>query len=339
MKGYKAFVYCKYRQQALAHNLILIYSKKTINSLFSYFEGGVEKVNVLITGSTGFVGTALCKFLKQKGFDVFALARRESIYKIAHIKGIEIIPTDISSPESLSISYPQADVVVHLAGIFREFKRKKIDFETSNFLSTKHALIIAEKISARKFIFLSALGASPYSKIKFLRSKSICEELIKNFPFDYLILRTPLIYGKGDNSTAHFIKLANSSIVPLIANRHKKIKPLFVEDLLEAIHTIIKEDNTISRTLDLEGPQEMTYKEMIETIAKISGKTPHFFYLPRIPLRLVTRALERFSFYPISSDQLSMMDEEEVKSEDFLKYYPIERHSYMNGIKKILGEA
>lgn len=296
-------------------------------------------MNVIITGAAGFIGKALCRSLAEGGHRVFAVARMSSFHKISHIKGIDIIPLDISSPLPPDLSLPEADAVVHLAGIFREIKNLGKTFENGNFKTMKNALALAKKISAGRFIFLSAVGASPESKVKFLRSKFICEELIKNSDLDYLILRTPLVYGEGDNSTEHFLNLVKkTSLIPLIGNPEKKIKPLFVDDLTKGIKEILESKIPPARTLDLEGPELLTYRQMLETIAGLEGKKPRFFNLPQGALKFITKTLESFAFYPLSTDQLKMMDEEEIKSEDFCNYYPLPLHNYEDGIKETINK-
>jgi len=296
-------------------------------------------VNVLVTGSTGFIGKALCGYLTESGHRVFAAAREGSLHKLYNIDGIEIVSIDISCEKSLSLSLPQADAVVHLAGIFRENKRQGKTFDNANFKTLKNTLALSKKISADKFIFLSTIGASSESKVKFLRSKFLCEELIKNSDMNYLILRTPIVYGEGDNSTDHFLNLVKKApIIPLIGNPEKKIKPLFINDLTKAIKEIIENKNPLCHTFDLEGPDSLTYREMLEIIAHLEEQNPRFFNLPQKAMKLITKTLESFAFYPVSTDQLKMMDEKEIKSEDFSDYYPLFFQGYEEGIKEIINK-
>ena len=109
-------------------------------------------------------------------------------------------------------------------------------------------------------------------------------------------------------------------------------------DLARAIGNALEKETLSRRTLDLEGPESLTYREMLETVARLQKRNPGFLNVPQAPLRVVTKMLERFSFYPVSADQLAMMDEDAVKSEDYLNYYSASLKSYEEGIKETTKE-
>jgi NADH dehydrogenase len=61
------------------------------------------------------------------------------------------------------------------------------------------------------------------------------------------------------------------------------------------------------------GPVPYAFVDLLDEIARALGRTrAHKVHVPLAPVRLATRLLERLPFYPLSSDQLTMLQEESV---------------------------
>lgn len=70
---------------------------------------------VLITGGTGMIGTALCKLLSEKGYDVIILSRNPPNTD-KHLPNISYAKWDIKSQTIDADAIKRADHIIHLAG-------------------------------------------------------------------------------------------------------------------------------------------------------------------------------------------------------------------------------
>lgn len=195
----------------------------------------VEKINIFLTGSTGFLGGRLIKNLVHQHHNLYVLVRdlekankiKDSIEEerqnqIHFIKG-DITKVDCGlSEEIISELQEKVDIFYHLAALVKfDFELEKELFEI-NYHGTKHALDLAVKINSKKFYYVSTaytLGKmnsgfeelypidtptnNPYEK-----SKIESEHLVFSYKekLDISIFRPSIIVGdsKTGQADSHF---------------------------------------------------------------------------------------------------------------------------------------
>ena len=180
----------------------------------------MNKKMFAITGASGFIGGHLEDLLKKKDIKYIKIGRtQESDFQI----------NDISSKTDWSKSLNGIDTIFHLAGrahITKEKDGKKSGeiHKKINFEGTKRLVEKASEMGVKKIIFLSTakvfgektnLGNifNNNSKIepkdKYSISKLQAEEFLKTFTknkrLDFVIVRTPVVYGP--NMKANFLNL------------------------------------------------------------------------------------------------------------------------------------
>ena len=172
-------------------------------------------MKILVTGASGFIGSALVQALVHAGHDVSALLRRKS--SVENLKGVAFtrITGDLSDQESLVRACEGVDAVFHLAGMTAA--KNRAEFFTFNAEGTRnlaHAAVQSKTL--RRFIAVSSLAASGpsqglcpktegdpdhpvshYGESK-LRGELYLEELKGQLP--YIIIRPPMVYGPRDKN-------------------------------------------------------------------------------------------------------------------------------------------
>ena len=106
----------------------------------------------LVTGATGFIGSALTKKLARDGYEVNGLVH-QALPKCL-IKNVEYIKGDITNKESIKSVLESVDVVFHCAAFVKDFGRKKKFFEI-NYEGTKNLVTLCKGHDISRFIFLS----------------------------------------------------------------------------------------------------------------------------------------------------------------------------------------
>jgi nucleoside-diphosphate-sugar epimerase len=105
-------------------------------------------MNILVTGSTGFIGRRLCFTLANKGYNVKALCRNvHHPYLIKHAN-IEPIKGDILNTDSLLNAMQGCTQVYHTAAMAKMWCRNPDDFLETNVTGTRNVLLKRRKKQA-----------------------------------------------------------------------------------------------------------------------------------------------------------------------------------------------
>jgi len=249
-------------------------------------------MKVLITGSTGFIGTALVKHLLADGYDVVEVSRRPS--EFSETKKIVIDDLSLVTYQDL----PKVDSIIHLAGIAHTRKKgnaREIYNKYNNLLAVKLAELSVE-MQCEKFIFLSSAkvhgsatmhsidSSSPFSPEDFYaESKVNAENALSQMVSKtaMIALRPPVVYG--ENSKANIATLANRV-------KHNKLIPLptkssirsFVSssNLCNAIENCLRSKiNGYNGFLVHDGSPIAT-EDFIISIANAQNLKPHLLKVP-----------------------------------------------------------
>src|ERR1035437_5969967 len=117
---------------------------------------------ILITGSSGFIGSFLVEEALKKNYEVYAGIRKTSSIEYLsdpRIKFIELDFSDINSLNKKIAEAPYFDFVIHNAGLTKAFKKQ--DYFISNYQYTRNIIdvLISQKRTPEKFIYMSSLAA------------------------------------------------------------------------------------------------------------------------------------------------------------------------------------
>ena len=153
---------------------------------------------VFVTGATGFVGRAVIHALRAEGYKVRCLVRRGSERDLRGQEAIERVEGDVLARQTLDEGMGGCDAVVHLVGIIREHPSRGITFERIHVDGTLNVLGAAAAAGVRRYLHMSALGASATARSRYHQTKWLAEEAVRASALPWTIFRPSIIYGKGD---------------------------------------------------------------------------------------------------------------------------------------------
>ncbi|MFD8705375.1 NAD-dependent epimerase/dehydratase family protein [Kitasatospora sp. NPDC059648] len=169
----------------------------------------------VVTGASGFVGSAVCRAARAAGHRVLALGRRTAV-PADLTGGAPYLSWDLADPAahpSIPAPFTRPDVVIHCAGLATDWARPDA-FHRGNVLATRGAL--AAFPEAARFVHLST--ASVYDPRQptvmaredeadtvrhtdaYGRSKALAEQWVRRTRPDAVILRPHAVYGPGDTT-------------------------------------------------------------------------------------------------------------------------------------------
>ena len=291
---------------------------------------------ILVTGATGFVGVHLVRKLAGRGMAVRALVRDPD--KAGRLpEGVEAVRGDISDRESLVRAASGCEAVMHLVGIIQE--GPGYTFQSVHVEGTGNMLAAAKEAgTVRHFIYQSSLGTSKGAKGGYFRTKYQAEELVKASGLDYTVTRPSIIYGPGGDFITKMVQLFRQGpIVPIIGSGESRLQPVFIDDLTEAISRLLLNPEFFGKTFELGGPEQLTFNEVMEKIKAALGSRKGFVHLPLSMMLPVVLAMEKFMPNPpVTTDQIAMLQKDNVCSLDDMKALGITPVRFADGLKTFL---
>lgn len=269
-------------------------------------------MRILITGGTGFVGREVAAELLRGGHDVVLLVRPGSEGKVLPPQGpyrrASTAPGDVLDPTSLLEAIRGCDAVIHLVGIIREFPKKGITFDQLHTRATFNVVSAIKTVGPRRYLHMSALGASEDSASAYHRTKALAERAVQVSGLDWTIFRPSLIYGPEDLSINMFAdQVRKLPLVPVIGDGRYLVQPVAQRVVAQAFASALTREESFGQTFTLTGPEPLTYNELLRTLGRVLDRRARLIHLPVWPVRLAARMLGSFPSFPITETQLTML--------------------------------
>ena len=279
-------------------------------------------MKVAVFGGTGFVGSYLIDELIASDHIPRVLVRSGSEEKLMQADKCEPVNGDISDKIAIGDTLSGTEAAIYNIGIIRHFPRKGITYEALQFDGVRYCIKQCKELGIDRFILMSANGVRP-DGTGYQRTKWLAEQYLMNTDMKWTIFRPSLIFGdpRGSNRPEFCTQLKKDlirlpspaplfydGIVPINAGRFS-MSPIHVKDVASIFIGSLNSKDTISKIFELGGPHTLGWKEIIKTIAKGSGKNKWTIPAPAIFIRSIAVIFDRFSWFPITRDQLTMLME------------------------------
>ena len=97
------------------------------------------------------------------------------------------------------------------------------------------------------------------------------------------------------------------------------MSPVHIEDVADAFVVALNDADTIGKTIELAGPEILSWKEMVRRIAASVGKSKIILPVPIWLMRIGATLFDWLPFYPVTRDQLTMLEEGNTASSEPLE--------------------
>jgi NADH dehydrogenase len=295
---------------------------------------------VFVTGSTGFVGKRVVRALLAQGFLVRCLVRPGSEQDLKGFESIDRVPGDVQQPEGLVPSVEGCGALVHLVGIIREQPSRGVTFDRLHTQATRNMLALARAAGVKRFIQMSALGTRPDAHARYHRTKWEAEEAVRASDLEWTIFRPSIIFGRGDEFVSVLARMVKRlPVVPVLGSGRYRLQPIPVEQVAEGFVRSLRTPASVRQTYEVAGPTPYSFVDLLDEIGRALGRPRvRKIHVPLAPVRVMTRALDWLPFYPVSSDQLTMLEEESVADASrFFADFAIKPEPLAAGLQRMLG--
>ncbi len=260
---------------------------------------------VLVTGSSGFVGSCLCRELLKYGYKVRALCRPSSnLGKLSDLKNIEIVIGDVTDPQSLLKAFIGVKAVFHIAALYREARFPDSEYWRVNFEGTRNVLEAAQKSGVQKIIHCSTIGVhshiafppaneqEPYAPTDiYQESKTEAEKLVLEWfrekKIGGSVIRPAMIWGPGDTRFRKLFDGIKNRRFPLIGSGETLCHWILVDDLVRAFRLALESSHSDGQVYIIAGRKPVTLRYTMETIAKFYAVKLWPLSIPVLPVQLL----------------------------------------------------
>jgi UDP-glucose 4-epimerase len=268
-------------------------------------------LRILVTGSSGFIGSAISSALAAAGHSVRAASRKPTkITDQAHFQWVEL--PDLEKEVDWDPLVAGMDIVVHLAAIAHRSHAESGEYARANRVATASLAKACSRHAIKRLIFMSSIGAQagsaadhvvteadePWPITAYDRAKLAAEEEIRRSGVPFTILRPVIVYGPGAKANIALIMRIAALPLPLPFGAFRNQRSLLaIDNLVNAVMVCLDGPETLNQTFIVCDPEPITLAEMLATLREAAGRTPRLIPIPPLAVRAMIMAAGRQSLW------------------------------------------
>lgn len=211
---------------------------------------------ILVIGG-GYIGSELVKELQAGNFDVTVLLRKDC---------------DLLDKECLRIKIRNFDIVVNLASVVRTVNKQKY---AQNLAGLTNLVDVLKENNINKLVYFSTQNVNLNNKGPYAKSKTDCENFLKNCGIGCMIIRPNLVYGI-DRKNDFFrlaIMISRFRIAPIIGSGENRIQPVLNNDLAKITVNLIS-NFTSGSIVEVSGKETVSVNEVVSYLCDKLNTVP-----------------------------------------------------------------
>jgi uncharacterized protein YbjT (DUF2867 family) len=277
-------------------------------------------MRVAIFGGTGFVGSYIIDALVKSGHQPVALVRPGSESKLRHPNECEQVSGDVDDVDAVAETLAGSEAAIYNIGILREFPDRGITYEALHHEGAVRAIDAAQTAGVKRFLLMSANGVKP-DGTGYQRSKYAAEQYLQRTDLAWTIFRPSVLFGdprgRMEFATQLYQEIIRSplpapmfydGLLPFDAGTFR-MAPVHVSDVAAAFARSLEAERAMGRVYLVCGPDAMEWRTIIRTLADTGGTHKLALPAPAWGVKLAASVLDRFEFFPITRDQITMLME------------------------------
>ncbi|SAL65436.1 hopanoid-associated sugar epimerase [Caballeronia humi] len=270
---------------------------------------------VLITGASGFVGSAVARIALERGFNVRVLMRKTSSRQNIEALDTEVVLGDMRDEASMRAALKGVRYLFHVAADYRIWAPDPGEIERSNLQGTEATMRAALAEGVERIVYTSSVAtlkvtsagtivdetkpADPgqtigaYKRSKVLAERAV-ERMVANDRLPAVIVNPSTPIGPRDvkpTPTGRIIVEAATGKIPAFVDTGLNL--VHVDDVA-AGHFLALERGVIGQRYIL-GGENLPLQQMLADIARLSGRKPPTVKLPRGPLYPLAMGAELYA--------------------------------------------
>ena len=228
---------------------------------------------ILVTGATGYVGGRLVPRLLDAGYRIKAFGR--SMEKLrcrpwGNDPNVELVQGDMLDLKSLEKAVNGCRAVFYLVHSMNAHENAFTDADRDAARNLRSA---AARARIERIIYLGGLGGdNSEGTSKHLRSRHEVGKILQAGSVPTTVLRSAMILGSG-SASFEILRYLVERLPVMITPKwvHTPCQPISISDVLSYLEGCLRTDDVLGQTLDIGGPDVLTYRDIIHIYAKEAG--------------------------------------------------------------------
>jgi NADH dehydrogenase len=272
---------------------------------------------VVVFGGGGFLGRRLVDRLTAEGMTVRVAVRHPDPARIElrsmGFEWVTVVPADVRDQASVAAAIAGADAVVNAVSAYIE--KGGVTFEAVHVRGAENVAREAAAAGIARLVLVSGIGADPDSSSPYIRARGRGELIVRQAFPGATIVRPGAMFGPGDALFGTLAALARLlPALPLIGGGSTRLQPIFVEDVAEAISSVLSDPGTVGRTYELAGPKVYTLHELVDMTLQLMGKRRLLVPIPFAVAEVQARLFEFLPNPPLTTGQVDLLKTDNVVS-------------------------
>jgi nucleoside-diphosphate-sugar epimerase len=254
----------------------------------------------LVTGGTGFTGSALCRRLRERGEPVRAFVRDLGRAQALQEIGVDCRRVDIGDAGAVAANMDGVRRVYHIAAAYRAEHADHGEFHRVNVEGTRNLLEAARREGVERFVHCSTGGvqgeiedppADEDYRYKpgdhYQRSKLDGELLARQYGESGVpvsVVRPIGIYGPGDTRFLKLFRPINRGRFVMIGDGQVLYHLTYIDDLVDGFLLAGERAEAVGQVFTIAGPRYTTIRELVDMIADTLGKPRPRRRIPFLPV-------------------------------------------------------
>ncbi len=227
---------------------------------------------VLLTGGTGYIGGRLAPLLLEVGYAVRCLvrsARKLEDRSWRDHPSVEVVEDDLSDPAATARAMQGCDFGYYLVHSMAAAGTEYADRDkalASNFAAA------AFDAGLERIVYLGGLGELGDGLSEHLKSRRVVEHALRLGSVPVTVLRAAMIIGSG-SASFEILRYLVERLPVMVTPKWVRVEsqPIAVENVLEYLVRTLSVPETSGRTIDIGGPDVLTYRGLMRVMQEERG--------------------------------------------------------------------
>ncbi|WP_299140353.1 SDR family oxidoreductase [uncultured Vibrio sp.] len=276
-------------------------------------------MKVLVTGSTGFVGSRVVELSKEREWEVVGVVRKTS-----QVQSNSFVVSSIDSTTDWSGAFDCVDCVVHCAARVHQMdetiQEAKEAYYEVNTLGTLNLARQAAINGVARFVFVSSIKVNgeqteagesfepnltnvpfdPYGLSKYEAEVGL-RKIAKETGLEVVIIRPPLVYGPGVKANfSSMVSLIDKGVPLPLGAVHNQRSLVYLDNLVDLLLLCCWHPKAASKIFLVSDDFDVSTTQLLKAISSALGKTHRLLPVPMTWVKLLSNLIMK----PQISDKL-----------------------------------